>query len=82
MAESDSKSEESHSSPDESGKAAKKTGVFKFGSSDQIVVMFEGREICRYASIGDFVNAHVDGILGLERKQEELLQSQYTTVNK
>ena len=54
-----------------------KTGIFQLGSPPVIVVMWNGREICRYASIEEFVDAHLEGIAALETKQEKLLIEAY-----
>jgi len=42
-----------------------------------VVVLWKGREICRYMSIEEFVDAHLEGIAALELKQEKLLSETY-----
>jgi hypothetical protein len=54
-----------------------KTGIFQLKSPPAIVVMWEGREICRYVSMEEFVDAHLEGIAALEVKQEKLLSDAY-----
>ena len=39
--------------------------------------MWKGREICRYASVRDFVDAHAEGLAALEANQADLLESYY-----
>ena len=58
-------------------KTKNKTGIFQLRSPPAIVVMWKGREICRYASIEEFVDAHLEGIAALEAKQEKLLIEAY-----
>ena len=55
----------------------KKTGIFQLRPPPAIVVMWKGREICRYASIEEFVDAHLQGITALEAKQDALLLEAY-----
>jgi hypothetical protein len=54
-----------------------KTGIFQLKLPPAIVVMWKGREICRYVSMEEFVDAHLEGIAALEAKQEELLSDAY-----
>jgi hypothetical protein len=58
-----------------------KTGVFQSklppALAPAIVVMWKGREICRYVSMEEFVDAHLEGIAALEAKQEKLLNEAY-----
>jgi hypothetical protein len=54
-----------------------KTGIFHLKSPPAIVVMWNGREICRYTSIDELVDAHIEGIAALEAKQEKLLIEAY-----
>ena len=56
---------------------ARKTGLFHRKSSDDYVVLWQGREICRYASMEAFVAAHAEGLESLEANQAELLASYY-----
>ena len=58
-----------------------KTGIFLQKSSEELLVMWKGKEICRYASICDFVDAHADGIAALEANQEELLENYYKSLS-
>jgi hypothetical protein len=54
-----------------------KTGLFHRKSTDDYVVLWQGREICRYATMEAFVEAHADGLESLEANQAELLASYY-----
>ena len=54
-----------------------RTGLFQQKSTKDYVVMWKGREICRYASVHDFIEAHAEGLAALEASQEELLESFY-----
>lgn len=56
---------------------APKTGLFHRKSSDDYVVLWQDREICRYASMAAFVAAHAEGLESLEANQAELLASFY-----
>ncbi len=58
-------------------KTEPKTGLFYRKSSNDYVVLWQGREICRYTSMEAFVAAHADGIDSLEANQAELLASFY-----
>jgi len=53
------------------------TGIFQTRQPPAIIVMWKGREICRYASIKEFVDSHLEGIAALELKQEQLLSDAY-----
>ncbi|MDA0977358.1 MAG: hypothetical protein O3B72_02270 [Proteobacteria bacterium] len=53
------------------------TGVFLKKSSGEYLVIWRGREICRYASIEAFVDAHLEGLQALEDAQAQLLESYY-----
>ena len=54
-----------------------RTGLFHQNSTNDYVVMWKGMEICRYASIRDFVDAHAEGLIALEANQADLLESYY-----
>ena len=43
--------------------------------------MWKGKEIGRYASLCDFVDAHADGIAALEANQEKLLENYYKNLS-
>ena len=58
-------------------KKKNQTGIFQSELPAAIVVMWRGREICRYVSIEEFVDAHLEGIAALEAKQEKLLNEAY-----
>ena len=53
------------------------TGLFQQRSTNDYVVMWKGREICRYTSVREFVEEHAEGLAALEASQEELLESFY-----
>ena len=57
-----------------------RTGLFQQKTTKDYVVMWKGREICRYASVQDFVYAHGEGLAALETSQEDLLESYYRDV--
>lgn len=54
-----------------------RTGLFEQKTTNDYVVMWKGREICRYASVRDFVDAHAEGLAALEANQVDLLESYY-----
>ena len=54
-----------------------RTGLFQQKTTKDYVVLWKGREICRYASVRDFVDAHGEGLAALEVNQEDLLESYY-----
>ena len=58
-------------------KKKNQTGIFQSELAAAIVVMWKGREIYRYVSIEEFVDAHLEGIAALELKQEKLLSETY-----
>lgn len=58
----------------------KKTGIFHSKSAEELVVMAAGKEICRYASIEEFVCAHQQGLKALEENQADLLERYYKTL--
>jgi hypothetical protein len=53
------------------------TGLFHQKSSNDYVVLWQGRQICRYPSVEAFVDAHIDGLEAMESNQVELLESFY-----
>ena len=50
-----------------------RTGLFQQKTTNDYVVMWKGREICRYASVRDFVDAHAEGLAALDASQADLL---------
>jgi hypothetical protein len=60
--------------------AEEKTGIFRQKSTDDYVVLWRGQEVCRYRSIKEFVEAHVEGLQALEENQAELLDHYYRTL--
>ena len=54
-----------------------RTGLFHQKTTNDYVVMWKGREICRYNSVRDFVDAHAEGLAALEANQTDLLESFY-----
>ena len=54
-----------------------RTGLFEQKTTNDYVVMWKGREICRYASVRHFVDAHAEGLAALEVNQADLLESYY-----
>ena len=54
-----------------------RTGLFQQKSTNEYVVLWKGREIIRYASIDDLIQAHALGLAALESSQAELLESYY-----
>ena len=64
-----------------SGKAAnKRSGVFFSKSGSDYVVLWQGREICRYESMQAFVEAHAAGLAALESNQADLLERYYNSI--
>ncbi|MBT5154649.1 MAG: hypothetical protein HOM44_11235 [Gammaproteobacteria bacterium] len=55
-----------------------RTGLFEQKTTNDYVVMWKGREICRYATVWDFVDAHAQGLAALEANQADLLESYYS----
>ena len=39
--------------------------------------MWRGQEMCRYDSMEEFVDSHLEGVETLEKKQEDLLEDEY-----
>lgn len=58
----------------------KRTGVFYSKSGDDYVVLWQGREVCRYGSLEEFVDAHQAGLEALEANQADLLESYYRSI--
>ena len=58
-------------------KPGKKTGVFKRGSGDSVIVLWRGQEIATYPSMAAFVESHMHGQLVLQQRQEDLLEQEY-----
>ena len=56
------------------------TGIFFSTARQDYVVLWEGREVCRYESIDDFVEAHQKGLLALEENQADLLSEYYRSI--
>ena len=59
------------------GLEAARTGIFHRRSTGDYVVLWKGREICRYATIEDFIIEHERGLRAMEENQAELLGSIY-----
>ena len=58
----------------------KPTGVFFSKSGKDYVVLWQGKEVVRYASIEDFVEAHQAGLLALDESQADLLEKYYQSI--
>ena len=56
------------------------TGVFLHKQHHDYVVLWQGREICRYASVEEFIDAHIVGLQALDASQADLLESYYKTL--
>ena len=54
-----------------------KTGFFKENSSQEYVILLEGKEIARYSSIKEFVCEHAQLLESIQEAQDELLESYY-----
>ena len=54
-----------------------RTGIFHGKNPLAIVVMWRGQEICRYGSLEEFVDSHLELVEALEKKQEDLLTDEY-----
>lgn len=59
---------------------SKRSGVFYSKTGKDYVVLWQGREICRYQTMADFVNAHVEGLKALDDSQADLLESYYRSI--
>ena len=58
-------------------KVKNRTGIFHGKNPLAIVVMWRGKEICRYGSLEEFVDSHLELVEALEKKQEDLLTDEY-----
>jgi len=54
-----------------------KTGIFYVKDPAGVVVMQNGEALYRYKSVQELVEAHVKGILALEREMEKELAKHY-----
>ncbi len=54
-----------------------KTGVFKDGRGECLVVMWRGKPVARYENTAAFITAHIEGLSALEFEQERLLEDEY-----
>ena len=54
-----------------------KSGVFYTKDPAGLVVMFRGKQVFRYKSIEEFIEAHIKGAKSLEEKQESALRKYY-----
>ena len=54
-----------------------KTGLFKENSSQDYVLLLEGKEIARYASVKEFVDKRAELLEYRQKAQDELLESYY-----
>lgn len=54
-----------------------RTGLFHRKSTDDYVVLWQGRQIGIYPSIEAFVDAHLEGLIALEQNQNDLLETLY-----
>ena len=57
-----------------------KTGIFLHREDADFVVLWQGREICRYATVEEFIDAHIAGLQALDTSQADLLESYYKTL--
>ena len=57
--------------PDKPGR----TGIFYVKNPNGIVVLRQGKEIARYATVDDFVAIHEEGLRAIEQRDEQLHQS-------
>lgn len=61
-------------------KSQVKTGLFEQQSSGEFVVMWQGREICRYPSVQAFIDSHLAGLRALDDNQADLLETYYRSL--
>lgn len=54
-----------------------KSGIFYTKDPAGLVVMFRGKQVFRYKSIEEFIEAHIKGAKALEEKQESALRKFY-----
>ncbi len=52
-------------------------GLFHRKSTNDYVVLWQGRQIATYPSIEAFVDAHLEGLIALEQNQNDLLETLY-----
>lgn len=57
-----------------------RTGLFHRKSSGDYVVLWQGKEVCRYGSVGEFIEAHHEGLKALESSQADLLETYYQSI--
>ena len=60
--------------------ALPKTGLFQHKPSGEFVVLWQGREICRYKSVQEFIESHKAGLQALDETQADLLESYYRSL--
>jgi hypothetical protein len=61
-------------------KSHPKTGLFELKASGEFVVMWEGREICRYGTVQAFIDSHMAGLQALDENQADLLETYYRSL--
>lgn len=54
-----------------------KTGLFHQKSTGDFVMLWHGREICRYPTVDAFIEAHEAGLKALDLNQADLLARYY-----
>lgn len=54
-----------------------RTGIFYTKDPAGVVVMQDGKEVCRYKSVQELVDAHVKGMVALEKEMEAVLARAY-----
>ena len=54
-----------------------RTGFFHRKSTNELILLWHGREIARYASVEEFVDAHIEGLHALDSSQDDLLEGLY-----
>ena len=59
-----------------------KTGLFKENSSQDYVLLLEGKEIARYASVKEFVDEHAELLEKLQKAQDLNVKDVTYTVSK
>ena len=59
---------------------SQRSGIFYSKTEDDYVVLWRGREICRYPTMQDFVEAHIKGLDSLESNQADLLERYYNSI--
>lgn len=58
----------------------KRSGVFHSKSGGDYVVLWQGQEVARYATMEEFVEVHQAGLLALEENQADLLETYYQSI--